>query len=119
VTPPQLSTEQAAYLERLRHDCSELAAVQTFARDFQMLLRQHDVAALGAWLLRASASDAPELRGFAEGIRADYAAVAAGLTLEWSQGQVEGQVNRLKETKRAMYGRANLDLLRLRVLHPV
>ncbi len=102
-----LSTEQATYLERLRHDCSELAAVQTLARDFQMLLRQHDVAALEAWLQRAEASDAPELRGFAEGIRADYAAVAAGLTLERSQGQVEGQVNRLNEAKRAMYGRAN------------
>lgn len=45
--------------------------------------------------------------------------MTAGLTLEWSQGHVVGQVNRLKETTQAMYGRANLDLLRLRVLHPV
>jgi transposase len=39
--------------------------------------------------------------------------------LEWSQGQVEGQVNRLKLVKRQMYGRANFDLLRLRVLNPL
>jgi transposase len=42
----------------------------------------------------------------------------AELTLDWSQGQVEGHVNRLKLVKRTMYGRANVDLLRLRVLHP-
>jgi transposase len=117
--PASLTAEQAAYLERLRHGCPALAAVEALARDFQALVRQRDVAALDDWLQRAEASDAPELRGFAEGIRADYAAVAASLTLEWSQGQVEGQVNRLKETKREMYGRANFDLLRLRVLHPV
>ena len=45
------------------------------------------------------------------------AAVRAGLTLIWSNGQVEGNVNRLKLIKRQMYGRANFDLLRQRVLH--
>jgi transposase len=41
--------------------------------------------------------------------------VQAALTLPWSQGQTEGQENRLKLLKRQMYGRANLDLLRQRV----
>jgi len=45
------------------------------------------------------------------------AAVRTGLTLVWSNAQVDGQVNRLKLIKRAMYGRGNFDLLRLRVLH--
>ena len=117
--PATLTADQAAYLERLRLGCPALAAVEALAHDFQTLMRQRDIAALDAWLPRAEASDAPELRGFAAGIRADYAAVAASLTSEWSQGQVEGQVNRLKETKREMYGRANFDLLRLRLLHPV
>jgi transposase len=40
----------------------------------------------------------------------------AAFTSEWSNGQVEGQVNRLKLQKRMGYGRANFDLLRLRVL---
>ena len=43
-------------------------------------------------------------------------AVLAALSLPWSNGQVEGQVNRLKLIKRQMYGRAKFDLLRLRVL---
>jgi transposase len=42
--------------------------------------------------------------------------VEAGLTLPWSQGQVEGQVNRLKTVKRSGFGRQHLDLLRLRLL---
>jgi transposase len=47
-----------------------------------------------------------------------YEAVKAGLTLPWSTGPVEGQINRLKMLKRQMYGRANIDLLRQRVLLP-
>jgi len=38
------------------------------------------------------------------------------LHLNWSNGQVEGQVNQLKTIKRQMFGRANFDLLRQRVL---
>ncbi|MFA9435064.1 MAG: transposase, partial [Deltaproteobacteria bacterium] len=56
------------------------------------------------------------LKGFANGITKDGDAVRAALSLEWSNGQVEGQVNRLKLIKRKMYGRANFDLLRKRVL---
>ncbi len=49
-------------------------------------------------------------------LRSDLAAVQAGLTLRWSNGQTEGQVNRLKLLKRQGYGRAKVDLLRKRVL---
>jgi transposase len=56
------------------------------------------------------------LKRFAKGIKEDFDAVRNALSFEWSQGQVEGQVNRLKLIKRQMYGRANFDLLRKRVL---
>ncbi len=59
----------------------------------------------------------PELKSFARGIQQDKAAVLAGLSLPWSQGPLEGHVNRLKLIKRSMYGRAKLPLLRARVLH--
>ncbi len=58
-----------------------------------------------------------ELRSFAAGLERDFDAVRAGLTLPHSSGAVEGQVNRIKMLKRQMSGRANLDLLRIRVLH--
>lgn len=59
----------------------------------------------------------PEMRRFAAGIRQDYAAVAAALQYAWSNGQVEGQINRLKLIKRQMYGRAKLDVLKARLLY--
>ena len=58
-----------------------------------------------------------EMRLFALGLQQDWAAVQNAVRLEWSNGQTEGQVNRLKFLKRQMYGRANFDLLRARVLH--
>jgi transposase len=57
-----------------------------------------------------------ELRAFGDSLQRDEAAVRAALRLEWSNGQVEGQVNRLKLIKRQMFGRAKFDLLRKRVL---
>jgi transposase len=65
----------------------------------------------------AEASHLPEFHSFAKGIHQDKAAVLAGLTLPWSQGPLEGHVNRLKLLKRSMYGRAKLPLVRARVLH--
>lgn len=58
----------------------------------------------------------PELHSFVTGLRRDHDAVTAGLTLPYSSGPVEGHVNRIKMIKRQMYGRANPDLLRKRVL---
>jgi transposase len=62
-------------------------------------------------------SEVTELKGFARGLLQDRAAVEAALSSESSNGQVEGQVNRLKFLKRSMYGRGGFDLLKARVLH--
>lgn len=66
-----------------------------------------------------SAKCRAEMRSFATGIQQDYVAVAAALVYEWSNGQVEGQINKLKLLKRQMYGRAKLDLLKARLLKAV
>lgn len=71
---------------------------------------------LDAWIEQAQDSGIDELRRFAMGLLTDHAAVQAGLTHVWSNGAVEGHVNRLKLLKRQMYGRANFDLLRRRVV---
>ena len=71
---------------------------------------------LDEWLKQIETSAIPELQTFAAGIQRDKPAVQAGLTLSYSNGVLEGHVNRLTLIKRSMYGRAKFDLLRLRVL---
>ncbi len=73
-------------------------------------------ALLDGWLERARGSASPEFRNFAAGLARDYVAIHAALTFPWSTGPVEGHINRLKLIKRSVYGRANCDLLRQRVL---
>ncbi len=97
--------------------CPEVAVAHTLTRDFITMLHARDVDALAGWLERAHASAIREFNGFARGIRRDQAAVEAAFTVEWNNGQTEGQVNRLKLLKRQGYGRAGFDLLRQRVLH--
>ncbi len=82
-----------------------------------MMLAERREQDLDTWLHKAERSSIPEFQGFANGIRRDYAAVKAAFSSEISNGQVEGQVHRLKLQKRQVFGRANFDLLRLRVLH--
>jgi len=72
---------------------------------------------LEAWLDAAAKSQLPEFENFVTVLRRDEAAVWAAASSDWSNGQTEGQVNRLKMLKRQMYGRANFDLLRARVLN--
>ena len=83
----------------------------------QTMVRERSGAKLAHWLTKAAETAAPEVRGFVGGVRQDEAAVKAGLTEAWSNGQVEGQVGRLKGIKRQMFGRARISLLRARVRH--
>jgi transposase len=103
--------------------CPQIAQARTLVQEFSALIHEradgheHAEVKLDAWLVLAEHSGIAALRGFAGGVRRDLAAVRAALTLEWSQGQTEGQVNRLKTLKRQMYGRASFPLLRQRLLH--
>lgn len=111
------ATEQH-YVERLVERCPPIAQARDLVLQFISLVRNRAAPDLGAWLVAAQRSGIVELRGFARGIRRDEAAVRAALSLDWSQGQTEGHVNRLKTLKRQMYGRAAFPLLRQRLLHP-
>ena len=110
------SVEQRAYLKSLCGADSAIATAVDLAEDFLGMLRRREGERLPAWLDRAEASGIGDLARFATTLRRDHAAVHAGLTLRWSNGQTEGQVNRLKLVKRQGYGRAKVDLLRKRVL---
>jgi transposase len=114
--PNELEPVERAYLEALGQRCPEADCARGLARSFVTLVRDRDQTALAPWVEQVERSDLPELRSFAAGLRRDWAAVTAGLDLPWSNGQTEGQVNRLKLLKRQMFGRAGFDLLRRRLL---
>lgn len=111
-------TEQAARTRLLATDPA-LDTLDRLARQFIQMVKNRQPDELNPWLDEVAASGLQPLISFANGLRADLGAVRNGLTLNWSNGQTEGQINRLKFIKRQMYGRAKLDLLRKRVLyHP-
>jgi transposase len=86
-------------------------------RRFRQLLAARKGEDLDDWIKQVEATEGAPLKGFLHGLRRDEAAVRNAFTSPWSNGQTEGQVNRLKFIKRQMFGRANFDLLRARVLN--
>jgi transposase len=115
----ELTREQTQELAQVFSLSVPMATALTQAQAFVKLLREKQVDALAPWLESVQTSTVRELRQFARGIERDRAAVEAALCRPESNGQTEGQVTRLKLIKRAMYGRAKFDLLRLRVMHAV
>jgi transposase len=93
-----------------------LSASIVLTQSFLNLVRQRLPEQLDDWLTAAKGSSIKAFQGFAKGLKEDYDAVKAGVTLEISNGQVEGQNNRLKMLKRQMFGRAGLDLLAKRFI---
>lgn len=131
---PRLSSRSAAFLmilprekltERQQHQLGqmiqheELHQAYHLAQEFINLLKERKAALLADWLKQVAECQVTELKSFANGIRRDYAAVQAACQLPWNNGPVEGHVNRLKFLKRQMFGRAHLDLLRVKVLYAV
>ncbi len=86
-------------------------------QSFLHMLRQRQPESLNGWMKEARESGIKELGSFVIGVERDYDAVRAGLTYPWSQGPVEGTVNKIKTHKRIMYGRASFTLLRQKLLH--
>lgn len=109
----RLSKEEAITIAVVEAAVPALVAARRLFDRFQAMIRQRNAADLRSWLQDAASS---LLASFASGLRADESAVAAALDEPWSNGQTEGQITKLKLIKRQMYGRANLDLLRARLL---
>jgi transposase len=115
--PLDLETEEQEMLTRLRQLHPELDLAYNLVQQFAQMLRTRTGEQLDTWLALVADSHIPELLNFAKGIEQEKPAVVAGLTLKWSNGLVEGKVNKLKLIKRMGYGRAGFPLLRQRVLH--
>lgn len=115
-SPARLSSQEVVLLDMLLR-VDPLRMLYELAQGFAAMVRQRQAQALDAWLATCNQTEFSSLKHFAVSLQQDYAAVHTALDLPWSNGQTEGQVNRLKLLKRQMYGRANLDLLRLRMLY--
>ncbi len=118
--PASLDPGEQTQLAGIRARCPHLDALAAHVTSFaEMMTNRTGEQELSGWLTAVEADDQPCLHSFATGIRRDLDAVTAGLTLPYSSGAVEGNVNRIKMLKRQMYGRAGFALLRKRViLHP-
>jgi transposase len=113
----QLSGDESTALAKLAEVHEDIAATAGFTERFVKIVRERRGAELAEWLSDAEASDVGEIRQFARRVRQDEAAVEAGCTLSYSNGQTEGQITKLKAIKRSIYGRAKFDLLRRRALY--
>lgn len=112
----QRSETQLQMRQRLLEAFPSLKQSQELVQQFRSLLRQGAVAELDAWLKQAQTSDLADIATFARGLEPDRSAIEAAITEKWSNGPVEGHVNRLKLIKRQGYGRASSPLLKARVL---
>ena len=114
--PEHLRDEVADKLHRLRERDAELNRLTGHVRKFAVMMTGRHGDRLEDWIADAEQDTLVPLAAFARNLRRDLTAVRNGLTLPYSSGAVEGNVNRLKMLKRQMFGRASLDLLRKRVL---
>lgn len=110
----ELSEEDRRFVTALLECDTVISTARESVREFFRIVRERDRAKLDSWIEKAKKT---ELGGFVNCIEQDREIIDAALRLPWSNGSVEGHVNRLKTMKRQMYGRANFDLLRRRVLH--
>ena len=112
----QFTEEQRSLFDQLCSACPELLWMRALALEFRAALTSKDGQQMRYWIQTAKQSGIGSIIRFAFGLQKDLSAVEAAVETPWSNGQVEGQINRLKMIKRQMYGRANFNLLRARVL---
>lgn len=116
--PGDLSADQQRTLAKLTEASPEIATLRDLVGEFRALLHGRQEEDLPKWTDHAIASGLAEMKRFGETLLRDQSAIRAAIRLPWSNGQVEGQVHRLKLIKRQMYGRAGFLLLKRRVLPP-
>jgi transposase len=114
-----LDEKEQQEMATIRQASKTAETIYQLVQEFLQIVRQRRGERLDSWMSTVRACHIRELNSFVSGLERDKAAVLAGLTLSQSNGQVEGQITKLKLLKRTMYGRAGFALLRQRVLHTV
>lgn len=113
------SRKEKHYIRKLCAISPKVEMIRQIGNQFQQVVKEKRGDLFDDWLAEVKQSNIEDFENWASSLLADEAAVRNAFLSEWSNGQVEGQVNRLKTIKRQMYGRASFDLLRARVLHRV
>ena len=111
-----LSEKDKVLVVDLCDKSADIRKARTLANQFREMMENRQGHLSREWMKEVSGSRIVELKRFAKGLMSDYKAVENALRLPWSNGQVEGQINKLKTIKRQMYGRAGFELLRKRVI---
>ncbi len=114
--PMTLHEEENESLATVAARLSAIAEVQTLIHAFLDMLWGKRIAAVREWLDLALGCEVHDLNVFAQSLARDQAALEAAVMLPWSQGPVEGIINKIKLVKRQMYGRASFSTLRSRIL---
>jgi transposase len=112
----QMTLRQIVNVDALKAASAEFTSMRGLAMRLRGLLRGGTVEKLDVWLKDARQSGIYGMQRFARALRHDIEAVRDAALESWSNGQTEGQINRLKTLKRTMYGRAGVDLLRARLM---
>lgn len=113
--PKTLSQPETVILHHLQHN-PDVAHIYERVQHFAAIVREQRSGELGDWLERTRHSRVKPLVNFATTLQQDWSAVSVAVSLSWNNWQTEGQVNRPKFIKRQIYGRAQFDLLRVRIL---
>ncbi|SFF24238.1 Transposase [Sulfitobacter brevis] len=109
----KLTSDQARKVDALKAGSPAFATMRSLAMRFNGIMHGHQADPLAAWMDDAIETDLAPIVRFARTLNRDFYAVKNAIEMPWSNGQVQGQINRLKTLKRAMYG---LELLRARML---
>jgi transposase len=118
--PEELEEAEREALNRMLEASSDVAAIYPLVQSFEKMIRNSpdkgQAEKLESWLEKTLSSGVKAFETFAMGIKREQSGVEAALTLPYSNGQTEGQINKLKLIKRQMYGRGSFEMLRQRVL---
>ena len=112
----ELGASERELVMRVRQGCPLVELAGSLSQDFAALVRERCVEGFAPWVTAVAASGLPDLKSFAVGLEREGQALLNALRLPFSNGPVEGAVNRIKLFKRQMYGRGSLELLKKRVL---
>jgi transposase len=112
----ELTSQQAQIVDVLKRQCPGFAVMRKLVFSFRAILRGGKATTLHRWMEKARKTGIHSLVRFVRTLKQDLRAVEAAVSEPWSNGPVEGQLNRLKMLKRQMYGRAGIELLRARLL---